>query len=315
MKQQIEITLENNNKLPGAILNQQLEALEQAGGQGIIDFSDEVYHNGIGVSNSQLSDFAVTPKKFHYNHIMGNKDMSSEAMDIGDLVHKAILEPHLVHETYVSDAELLEKVYALKPDSKSPRATKHYKELILEYEVLGKKVLKDEHFDMMRKMVDAVYSHPRAKNMLSNGMAEKCLYATDPETGLVLRGKADFILIDGIIIDVKTTASANPDEFSKSIWNYRYHVQAAFYLHLARLAIGEQFKDFVWICLEKTKPFDDMAIYTPDEGTLDFGQQMFRKNLNELAKCYQTNKWPGYSNNIEQIALPNWAWNKAEGLI
>ncbi len=314
MKEQIDLSIKYNMKLPKEILEGQIQALNDVDGAGILDFTDEAYHNGIGVSNSQLCDFAVTPKKFYYNHVLGNKETGTEAMAIGDLVHKAILEPHLVHECYASDAEIIEKVLEADPKSKRPTATKLYKELLAEYESNGKTILKDEHFEMMRKMVDAVYTHPRAKNMLSNGMAEKCLYAKDPETGLIIRGKADFILIDGIIIDVKTTADASPEQFSGSIWNYRYHVQAAFYLHLAKLAIGAQFKDFVWICLEKKKPYD-LAIYTPDAGTLDYGEQMFKKNLNELAKCYEKDVWPGYSSNIEPISVPHWAWNKAEGLI
>lgn len=314
IEKQLKIQTKNFAEEDQKFMAAQIEALKAQEFTGIFDFSDQLYHSGVGISNSMLSDFAKRPNFFHWKHIQKNGLETTEAMDIGDMVHKAILEPHLVHECYMSESEIIEDILREKPETKKPRATKAYKETVEMWESKGRKVLAEEHFEMMRTFVDKVYKHPKAKNILSNGRPEQCIYARDPETGLLLRGKADFLLSDGIIVDIKTTSNAAPEEFSKSIWNYRYHVQAAFYLHLCKLAFGAHFKNFIWICLDKQKPYD-VAIYTPDEGTLDFGQKMFEKNLRELAHCFDKDKWPGFPNSIQSIALPAWAWNKAEDLI
>lgn len=314
MEKQIERQMRDLDPESQKYLEVQLGELQAGDFTGIFNFDDAMYHRGLGVSKSQLDTFAQTPRAFWWKHLLRNDNESNQAMEIGDMVHKAILEPHLVHENYCSDEEALNAAFEAKPDVKSPRSTKAYKDKIEDLRKSGKTILPDENFEMMRAMVENVYSHPKAKNILSNGLAEQCIYAKDPETGLLLRCKADFMLPDGIMVDVKTTSDARPDEFSKSVWNFRYHVQAAYYLHVARLAFGSHFKSFIWICLEKKRPYD-IAIYTPDEGTMDYGHQMFKKNLRELANCFEKDSWPGYSNHIEPLALPNWAWNKAEGLV
>lgn len=96
-----------------------------------------------------------------------------------------------------------------------------------------------------------------------DGQPEVAMIATDPDTGLSIKGKADWLPStpdpDGVlrIRDYKTTVKS-PDEFERSCWQYGYHIQAAFYMRLYRLTMPE-YKGplgFEFIVQEKNPPFD-----------------------------------------------------------
>lgn len=278
------------------------------------DMTDEEYFGFPGINASSLADVRRSPLHYYDKHILGNKSYSSKAMDFGSLVHAAVLQPEKVHTNFVNNQEFIEAVMKETPDSKKPTATKLYKELVAKAVKSGKTVVDDADFTGMNNILEKVYSHPTAKNMLSNGHAEKVLFAEDPGTGLLLKCKADWILSDGYIIDLKTTRDASYNHFQRSMYNFNYYVQAAFYLHIARNSLGAAFKNFLFICVESTAPHG-IAIYRADEAALDAGERVFKRDLRILKECYQSGKWPGYKGTVQNLALPPYAFNQLEDFI
>lgn len=278
------------------------------------DLTDEEYFGFPAVNNSSLPDIRRSPEHYYYNNVLGNKKYQSKAMDFGSLCHAALLQPDTIHEKFVNDQEFIEQVMEEKPDTKSPRATKIYKDLAKAAQAQGKTIVSDADFTGMNRIVDKVYSHPIAKNMLSAGHAEKTVFCEDPTTGLLLKAKMDFILGDGFIIDLKTTEDASMRPFQKSLWNYNYYVQSPFYLHVARNSMGPAFKNFLFLSVESSEPHG-LSVYRADEGVLDAGERVFKRDLRLIAQCFNTNKWPGYSTGIQNIALPPWAFNQLEDII
>lgn len=311
-KQSIEQTKLMDQKIADMLQNEVDSHINEQG--KLWELDDDHYRASVGINASSLADVRRSPAHYYAHQILGIGRETTPAMEFGSLVHSAILEPHTLHEKYINDQEFVEAVIQDKPDTKSPRATKVYKDLVNNAKLQGKTVLTDKDFTSMSNIVDAVYSHQTAKNILNNGHPEKVLYAQDPDTGLLLKGKMDFILSDGYVVDVKTTKDASRAEFTKSLFNYNYYVQAAFYLHIAKLSLGQSFKNFLFICIEKDEPHQ-VAIYTPDEGALDAGERVFKRDLRILSECYEKNQWPGYSSKIENIALPHWAFNHLEDYI
>ena len=94
-----------------------------------------------------------------------------------------------------------------------------------------------EKVEAMRDMVGDFFTK-------LDGQPEVAMIATDPDTGLSIKGKADWLPStpdpDGVlrIRDYKTTVKS-PDEFERSCWQYGYHIQAAFYMRLYRLTMPE----------------------------------------------------------------------------
>jgi hypothetical protein len=277
--------------------------LEKNNFTGIFKFSDEVYHHGIGIAKGKLDQFHKSPLKYYHNHCNLSIENKPEAFKIGEMVHQLILEPEKSRAKFVSD----EQIYK---DSGESRATKAYKTKKAELELSGKYLIQACDYDMAYTMAKNVLSHEKLQNILQNGLAERCVYAIDPETGLVMRCKPDYLLLsDGINFDLKTTADASLEEFQRSIWTYRYYVQAAYYNYVCTLAAQKEFSSFIFGCLEKEEPFD-IALYYMDMGAICKGEEDMRKDLNAYANCVESDKFPGYSRDIEAISLPFWAFNK-----
>ncbi len=120
----------------------------------------------------------------------------------------------------------------------------------------------------------------------------------------------------GFIVDVKTTASAAPDEFSRSTWRYGYHRQAAFYLDGCKAA-GLDVRRFVFLAIEKDAPHL-VAAYELDAMDVELGRTAYRRDLATLAACMEAeargepDAWPGYGEAIQPLALPRWAYEQEE---
>jgi hypothetical protein len=280
----------------------------------IHSFPDEDYRNLIGINQSSLKDFRINQRRYHHTHVMGNKKPKTKAMDIGSLFHAAVLEPHTIHEKYISDLMIMEQILENRPDLANVRACKEYKAWAELQEANGVTVLSHEVFTSVDSMVQAVYAHPLAKNMLKNGTPEAVMCGVDPVTGLLLKGKADFLISDGYIIDMKSTEDASAKEFERSVYNLDYYVQAAFYLHLARICYGNHFKSFLYCAVEKSAPYE-IAIYNLDDGALDAGERVMRRDLRMLRDSIEKNKWLGYGDGIQSITLPSYAWPQLENII
>jgi len=112
-------------------------------------------------------------------------------------------------------------------------------------------------------------------------------------------------------VDLKTTEDASPG-FRKSIANFRYHVQAAWYLDGVERATGRRPEQFLFVCVEKRAPYA-CAVYAADAEMIEAGAKQTRMDLDKLAECKASNSWPGYSNQIETISLPAWMRPKADG--
>ena len=50
-----------------------------------------------------------------------------------------------------------------------------------------------------------------------------------------------------------------------------------------------------------------MALYELGQDWIMTGQMMYRRDLNALARCLETDEWPSYSPNIVPLAMPRWA--------
>ena len=279
---------------------------------GVFLFEDDVYHNGAGISRSNLDKIRVSPKRYYYDNFIQPDLEKSDPLLIGNMVHTAVLEPAYLNDRFESDKDIIEEIEKTRPEIKNPVSTKEYKQRKEEVEEQGKYFLKDEVFQMAKTMVKSVFEHERLRHILKNGLAERCVYAIDPDTGILMRCKPDYMLMeDGINFDLKTTRDASELEFSKAIWNHRYFVQAAYYNYICTLACKKEFNTFLFGCLEKIPPYDIAVFYAMSE-VIAHGEYVMREDLNKYAKCVDENIWPGYSRKIRPINMPKWAYYKED---
>lgn len=177
-------------------------------------------------------------------------------------------------------------------------------------------VLSAEQWDQLHRMRDAVMAHPAACALLTKvpGKAELSVYWNDPATGVLCRCRPDWWREDDVLVDLKTCEDASPEGFAKSMANWRYDVQAPFYLDGVRLATGRKPRGFVFVAVEKKPPFA-VGVYVLDSESLELGRAQYVADLRAYAECLRTDTWPGYGDKIQTISMPAWHANKNAHLL
>jgi hypothetical protein len=171
----------------------------------------------------------------------------------------------------------------------------------------SKTVITADEADQVMAMGRAVISHPAAAMLLNlPGEAETTHMWTDAGTGLGCKCRPDWLTKDGsIVVDLKTTKSAKVQDFKRSVADYRYYVQAAWYLHGLEQATGKRPEQFIFLCVESSAPYA-CAVYAADEDMIERGYEQAMRDLARLAECKAANHWPSYSDQIEMLSLPGW---------
>lgn len=175
----------------------------------------------------------------------------------------------------------------------------------------GRIALTQEQFNLAIRMRDAAYSHHAANTVLQQIKAEQTILWEDPETGALCKCRPDGESTrTGYLIDIKSTEDASPYGFGKSVANYRYDVQAAYYTDGYEHAHGIRPEGFVFIAIEKKAPYNVGVYFTTDE-IMAVGRRKYQKNLTTYQECKLANKWPGYSSDFQPLILPAWAQNQS----
>jgi exodeoxyribonuclease VIII len=258
----------------------------------------EIYHRReLGVVNKgALDQLARTPA--HYRAwIDGAEQEETPALVFGRALHALVLEPSLfAHE------------WALRPDFGDLR-TKVGKESrdAWQAEHEGVTVLPADDWTRLHAMRDAVMAHPVAGKLFDGGMSEATAVWIDRRTGLLCKARFDQWRDDLLLIgDLKSTEDASPGAFSRSIARYRYHVQDAHY-SAGAAALGFPAR-FVFVAVEKTAPFA-VGVHMLDVESASRGEELRAREMDLLNECLRTDTWPGYPDQVNTIALPNWAFS------
>lgn len=224
------------------------------------------------------------------------------AMKIGTAWHAAIFEPTAFEADYI---EL--------PDG-IDRRSKEGKALFAEIEASGRIPMKPDEIGQIRDMAAAARSHPIARMILeAQGIGEGTIFWHDTATGIECKMRPDWMILpcaqfkNGLIVDGKTTDSAHPDDFGRSLWNLDMAIQAAHYTRgFCAAANTTTPPPFVWLVQERDKPHCT-AIYSAGDDLLAYGAKTIDSILPKLAHCIESDNWPGYPAKITPATLPAWA--------
>lgn len=260
------------------------------GGPGIypsLSMSD--YRNLPAVSRSQLWA-AINQSPAH----AWTKRPETAAMSDGSAIHCATLEP-----------KEWERRYAPAPN----RTTRAGKDRAAQLEADGLNLITPASFETACRVRDAVHNHPIARQVFSQGQAEESAVALDPETGLLVKVRPDYVRGDGAMADLKTTEVAAPNRFATSCARYGYHLQAAMYPWVWEMAGGGLVEMFVIVAVEKSPPYA-VAVYELDQAAISAGLKVMHRALALWKSCRDTDHWPSYPESIQTIYLPDWAYRE-----
>jgi hypothetical protein len=186
-------------------------------------------------------------------------------------------------------------------------STKEAKAFIKDARDAGKVVLKQEEWDRVDAMAEAVLAHQDASYLVANGKPEVSLIWDDPSTAVRCRGRLDY-WHEGpyVAVDLKTVQSADPTRFSRTAADLGYDVQAGHYQEGTAYALGERhIPRFLHVLVAKEPPHL-VSVVELDGDFLDVGQARAHQAIELYAKCVANDNWPGYAHGIHRIAPPRW---------
>ncbi|MBW0074899.1 exodeoxyribonuclease VIII [Escherichia coli] len=257
--------------------------------------SNENYHAGPGVSKSQLDDIADTPALYLWRKNAPVDTTKTKTLDLGTAFHCRVLEPEEFSNRFIVAPEFNRRTNAGKEEEKA---------FLMKCASTGKTVITAEESRKIELMYQSVMALPLGQWLVeSAGHAESSIYWEDPETGILCRCRPDKIIPEfHWIMDVKTTADIQ--RFKTAYYDYRYHVQDAFYSDGYEAQFGVQ-PTFVFLVASTTIECGryPVEIFMMGEEAKLAGQLEYHRNLRTLADCLNTDEWPA----IKTLSLPRWA--------
>lgn len=276
----------------------------------IIDgLSDAEYHADPveGGSLSSTGAKALLRSPAHYKWQKENR-VEKSTFDLGHAVHSMVLGVGLDIVT------IPESVLA----SNGAASTKDAKEFIAKARNEGQVPLKADVVAECNALTKSVLAHPLARTLLEQpGKAEQSMFAQDPETGVWLRARADYLTDsnDGqsSIVDLKTSVSADPRDFGRAAAEWGYDIQSEFYMHVLHLARGDKNIDFRFVVVEKSAPYL-VSVIELDAEYIVIGNARMRRAIDIFKECTEKNEWGGYSEITHLVGPPSWL-AYAEGMV
>jgi len=267
----------------------------------LTELTNAEYHAHEAISKSKL-DAARKSGKHLQDMLFGPPRESTPAFDLGTVLHASALPGENPDEIAVRMPD------GMKKTTKDGIAFKK--------EHQGKIILSPADAYLIDQMMLSLREHPFSASLVNGdlkGKAEQSFFCTDSETGLAIKSRPDYILDDySLILDLKTTRDASPRGFQRSVAEFRYFVQASHYLDVVEGATGRRPEAFLFVAVEKTRPFST-AVYMADQAMIDLGKQHAREDLNNIAKWMSEDHYPGYSEQVEEISLPKWMLPREDG--
>jgi len=216
-------------------------------------------------------------------------------LTVGDIVHKAILEPHLF------DQDEWQKHFQKSP-TKSLVSERAMAALA---EAPHLRLVTAEIIDTARRCRDAVWRHKYAALILSApGKSEVTVTAYDAEAMCLRKCRIDRLPDNPElgIIDIKTHHSS-PTEGSckKAILAMQYHLQMGYYADTLAMAEGKTRTPSVLIFVSKTAPHIarciDINKVEPELSLFEDGRKIATNRLMKFALCYaEGQRFEAYEN-------------------
>jgi exodeoxyribonuclease VIII len=264
------------------------------------NLSNADYHASAGISKTKLDMFARDQSSLEWAQNCPVDEDKLDALNFGSAMHTMLLEPHL----YDKEFAVMPEINGRTNDGKAERKA-------FEEENKHKKILTTEEHKKLQLMFGSVMAHPFARYLIeADGAAESSYYWNDPETGILCKCRPDKNISNSrFLVDVKTTDTlANFERYS--IEDYRYHVQAPFYIDGVN-ACGEEKDTFIFLVIQKTIELGRYPVrcVTLPAQAVEHGRYEYKANLEAFKRASES----GYFNGLYQAELSYNFIKKMEG--
>lgn len=262
--------------------------------------SNKEYHADKSyISSSGLRMYLKSPA--HYKHYELHGEDTNKAFVMGSLYHTALLEPEKLGDDY--------ELAINRPEIDKGMTSKMNKEWKVWCEGQGRSVIDEETWKTIEAMKTRLRENEQIGKLIDKGMNERSYYIEDYK-GVRVKVRPDKVTKHAII-DFKTTDNASTEGFTRTIFKYGYHIQAAMYLDVLKEFEGNN-RQFVFVVQEKKEPYA-YQLFRLSKEVIDYGRQECERLLEIHKECVEKNEWKGYEyfneiseQGVQEIVLPSW---------
>lgn len=253
-----------------------------------VKMSAEEYFAAPGLSHSGMKDLAVSPLRYWFKWLSPDRpiDEPTAAMQFGSALHCAVLESAEFEHRYCCELDpdqypgCLDTVEDMRGWMRergcTPKGTKK-SEMIAQVQALsegwpildvlerehglahaGKLMFKRDDWQRINNAADALLREPGIQAILNEGEPEVCMFAKDPETGVLLKCRMDWVS-PKLTFDAKTFTQMRGKSIDQSVADALFYEgylrQAEFYTMIRRLNTGATLP-FVFGFIESESPHE-----------------------------------------------------------
>lgn len=298
-------------------------------GTSQLDYFKEEFKRGdpkFVASSSMLRLFGPCPSRW----IKGYQPPDTKAKDFGSLFDCRVLTPETFTSRYavspstykttgmecpscktITDSkkcktcgELREEVTVEKPWNSSATVCKEW-----EADHEGKQIVTTKALAAVDAARNRLLGDDILKSFLES--SERQIWMTvewhDEATGLVIPMKSLIDLLPKLdsefekcIGDIKAVRSGATVPFKKQVAKMGWHIQAALYLDVYKMATGEDRVDFCFLGVENFEPYEPYR-KTMSEKFLSIGRSAYETLLKRYCQCLKANVWPSYDDTKDSL--------------
>lgn len=292
------------------------------------DMSITDYHARTDALSKTMIAKADCLARYKYHYIDGGEQKKTKSLRLGNAMHVMALEPelwkssyHIMPETYhnTKGEEMPWKNDARMSVVQDQMAYAGYdleivkgKPTFIERPT-SKTILTRKEFENVEGMANALVKNPLALSLLrAEGYVEASIFWE--EDGQKFRCRPDFMQNSGLLVDLKTAQSVNPEIFMADAFKFKYALSAALTWRGYKALYDKEPDNYVFLCIEPEPPYliscfealqpiSDVISMT----YLEYGEKLLTKYVAKIQEAKSTNSWPAYQEKITGMRLPRWA--------
>ena len=256
----------------------------------VLGLTNAEYRAQRGYSKSDLDYIHQSPALLEWARNAPSD--GSEAVDLGTHVHCAVLEPDVFAGTYRK-----------APAAGRTAADKARVEAFAEHCKASSKICLDaDTCDMVIAMRDSVLAHPTARDLLTgDGISESSIFGE--LEGVRVKCRPDRLIRErNILVDVKKVDDIR--HIARSIQEFRYYVQAAFYSDIYEQWTGHKPR-FIFVAVGQRRSIGrhPVRVFELEQAWVDAGRQEYKDDLERVREMDEF----GAGMHVEVLELPRWA--------
>jgi exodeoxyribonuclease VIII len=244
-----------------------------------------------------LPEFKGSPKKFQWAK---SHPRVSRTFDVGTATHAKVLGVGSGTVEY-------------PPEHLTPSGNVSTKAATVEWEAeqraAGLTPVSPDEVARVDEMSEAVLNHATARPYLEVCLNREMSVFAEID-GVPVRARFDGLSDETrngtYALDLKTTEDATVDGFTKSVKNFGYDVQDAWYEDVHEAATGRGIDEFLIIAVEKSAPFE-VAVHRIPTMWVAMGRKKGQEARRIYSECMASGNWPGYTTEVTDLDPPAWA--------